>query len=53
VTGTLDVLFQHLGPPEERATWPLWVVVGVGVPLLAGVTVWYVRNRRRRRPQST
>jgi len=53
ITGTLDVLLQHLGPPEERATWPLWVVVGVGVPLLAGTTVWYVRNRRRRRPRPT
>lgn len=51
ITGTLDVLLQHLGPPDEnRETWPLWLVVAIGVPLLAGTTVWYVRNRRRRRP---
>jgi len=53
VTGTLDVLLEHLGPPEHKETWPLYLVVIVGVPLLAGVSVWYVRNLRRRRPRPT
>jgi len=48
VTGTLDVLLEHLDAPEQHNAWVKWLVPVVAVPLFVGIGVWTVRNRRRR-----
>lgn len=49
VTGTLDVLFEHLDAPHQSNGWVKWLVPVVAVPLFVGIGIWTVRNRRRRR----
>jgi hypothetical protein len=49
ITGTLDVLFEHLGAPHQSNAWVKWLVPVVAVPVFAWVGWWTVRNRRRRR----
>jgi hypothetical protein len=49
VTGTLDVLFEHLETPHQSNGWVKWLVPVVAVPLFVGIGVWTVRSRRRRR----
>jgi hypothetical protein len=48
VTGTLDVVFAHLGTPDQRNAWVKWLVPVLAVPVFVFVGVWTVRNRRRR-----
>ena len=50
ITGTTDVVLEHLATPENRGAWANWLVVGLGVVVFAGVGRWWVRTRRRRRP---
>jgi len=49
VTGTLDVLFEHLDSPHQSNAWVKWLVPVIAVPLFVGIGVWTVRSRRRRR----
>jgi hypothetical protein len=49
VTGTLDVLFEHLDSPPAQNTWVKWLVPVVAVPVFVWIGVSTVRNRRRRR----
>jgi hypothetical protein len=49
VTGTLDVLFEHLDESHQSNAWVKWLVPVVAVPLFVGIGVRTVRNRRRRR----
>jgi len=48
ITGTLDVVFAHLGTPPHQRAWVKWLVPVVAVPVFVFVGVWTVRNRRRR-----
>jgi hypothetical protein len=48
VTGTLDVLLEHLDTPHQSNAWVKWLVPVAAVPLFVGIGVWTVRNRRRR-----
>jgi hypothetical protein len=49
ITGTTDVLFEHLGVPPARQGWSGWVVLGLAVVVFAGIGRWWIRTLRRRR----
>jgi len=49
ITGTLDVLLEHIDSPHQNNAWVKWLVPVVAVPLFVGIGVWTVRSRRRRR----
>jgi hypothetical protein len=49
ITGTTDVLFEHLGVPAARQGWAGWVVLGLAVVVFAGIGRWWVRSLRRPR----
>jgi hypothetical protein len=49
ITGTTDVLFEHLGVPPARQGWAGWVVLGLAVVVFAAIGRWWIRTLRRRR----
>jgi hypothetical protein len=49
ITGTTDVLFEHLGVPPARQGWIGWAVLGLAVVVFAGVGRWWIKTLRRRR----
>ena len=49
ITGTLDVLFEHLDTSRQSDDWVRWLVPVAAVPIFVGIGVWTVKNRRRRR----
>jgi hypothetical protein len=49
ITGTTDVLFEHLGVPPARQGWIGWAVLGLAVVVFAGVVRWWIKTLRRRR----
>jgi hypothetical protein len=49
ITGTTDVLFEHLGVPAARQGWAGWVVLGLAVVVFAGIGRWWIRSLRRPR----
>ena len=49
ITGTPDVLLEHLDSAHQGNGWVKWLVPVVAVPLFVGIGVWTVRSRRRRR----
>jgi hypothetical protein len=49
ITGTTDVLLEHLATPQNRGAWASWLVVGLAVPVFVGIGMWWVRTRRLKR----
>ena len=49
ITGTTDVLFEHLGVPPARQGWIGWAVLGLAAVVFAGIGRWWIRTLRRRR----
>jgi hypothetical protein len=49
VTGTLDVLFEHLDSPHAQNTWVKWLVPVIAVPVFVWIGGWWFRTLRRKR----